>query len=271
MKIAKKSNSNDTFRLWGTIDVLFAKDPEKIEVYRKEINEKRFRVADTPLSYRQINYLDNADILKDSRKSEKEWRKFSLKEIVFFVLGQKLRKYGLSDDYLKKIGDGFFKKENSQQSDFVVIMTLSGLHIIITQEENGEVYFNDAIADDFYNGKQSVLIKINLNEVVNDVLEKIRGKREEYKTYDDMVKGLTTDDLSGKETEILEIIRNKDYKTITIRKKDNEEFVIKGEKAKTADEKELMKILREKDFIDINITKRNGVIANVKVKDNFKL
>jgi len=265
-----KSNINNRFRLWGTIDTLYARGPEKIEEYCREINEKRFRVADTALSYRQINYLDSADILKDNRKSDKEWRKFNFKEIIFFALTQRLRQYGLNDDYLKKIGDCFFKKTNSQNSDFAVIMAMNGQHIVISQESNGDVYFSDTITDNLYNSKQSILLRINLNEIINEFFKKT-GKRKQYKTYADIMSELAIDGMSEKEREIMELIRNKEYKTITIKKNDKEEFIVKGETAKTANEKDLITMLKEKDFADFIVVKRDGNIVNIKVEDNFKI
>ena len=83
-----------------------------------------------------------------------------------------------------------------------------------------------------------------------------------------IVKDFDTDE---KEAELLKLIRNKDYKSIFIKKKDKNEFIVKGEKVELVKENDLVKMIEDKDFADINIVKRDGNIVNIKVEENFKI
>ena len=68
------------------------------------LNQKRFTVSDTDITYRQINYLDKDGLLGiDARKNGKGWRNFSIKEVIYLFLIIELKKYGFTQDKLRPI------------------------------------------------------------------------------------------------------------------------------------------------------------------------
>ncbi len=72
------------------------------------INKKKFTVKDTPLSYRQVNTLDEDKLLTKDRENNSGWRKFSLKELIYFSVVYDLKKFGLSHEVLKDLSNSFF-------------------------------------------------------------------------------------------------------------------------------------------------------------------
>jgi len=128
------------------------------------------------------------------------------------------------------------------------------------------------IAFNNFERKTSSLIYVNLNEVINSVCNKLNIKTNEY--IDDTKLNsalLHNSDTNDKEKKILEIIRNKDYRTISISKNSDTEFLVKGEKVKMIREKELIEMIREKDFAQFDIVKRDGKIVKISIGENFKI
>ena len=116
-------------------------------------------------------------------------------------------------------------------------------------------------------------ININLNEIVMDLWERSGKKRIKYKNEMDLdVEIMMDKKISRKELEILQIIRSKDYKKLTIRKRDGEDFLLNIDRdEKEIDYEKLLKIIKNKEYGDINITKRDGKMVNVKVEDIKKI
>lgn len=272
IKVAGKESILKTF---GTLDNFYMLGAENIEAFQKMINAKKFRVADTTLSYRQVNHLDNTDVLKDTRKDKKHWRKFSLKELIFLSIVKELRKYGFKEEQLKPLQIAFFSKKNKNDmlSDFAIGIVFIKLQIsLIIDNQNRAFFFDDIGMELFFKKSYKSYLKINLNEIVNEIRAKIGKERIEYKTYGDIIASVIDDfDLNKKELEIMKLIRNKNYKSISIRKNDKNEFIIKGEKTDKFSEKDLLKIIEEKDFVDINLVKRDGKVVSIKVEDTYKV
>ncbi len=253
------------------------------------LNEKKFRVSDTPLSYRQINTLDKNNIIKDKRKSNKQWRKFSFKELVFFLLVQEVRKYGLGNEELKHLRDSFFKEPTSLKNkkapldqnnksigEIAVSLAFSRQQIILTINNKYEtdyytlshfLLFGNSISEH----NTSSFIFINLNEIVNDLLKRLGKKGVDYKSMSsDFLENMVSD----KEKELIGILRDNDYKTIKIKKKNGEIYNIYGEKEnnnKEFTDKDLLSVLKGKDFQNISIQKRDGKIVSLKAEDVYKI
>ena len=102
-----------------TIDCRLADERGKFEEIRILINEKKYKVADTGLTYRQASYI-NKNILEDDRENKQGWRKFSLKEVIYLSLVQELRLFGLNDNQLINLKKSFFS--NKYKSNFSSIL-----------------------------------------------------------------------------------------------------------------------------------------------------
>ncbi|HNV97466.1 MAG TPA: hypothetical protein PKL13_04165 [bacterium] len=251
----------------GAIDSIYSLGPDNIKKLFEYFNRKRFRVADTNLTYRQINSLDNNNVLKNDRENERDWHKFSLKELIFFSVIKELRTYGLLDKQLIKLRKAFFDKDLSISSNFALIAILGKVKIILMLDNQMNVYFFDIPMFQALGRKYKSYININLNEVVGDVFEKIGKDRIEYKDELNLVSSETSDE----ENKILEIIRNKDYKVITITKKGGEKYIVRGKTIQKISLEELAKMMEGKKYVDVNMKQREGDIQTVNIEDIFKI
>jgi len=270
-----KKDSKDLLgilRAYSTADRVYALEPDKLESLLDILNKRLFKVSDTPLSYRQINYLDNNDILEDTREDKNAWRRFSLKELVFLSVLNELKLYGVKDTLLKKINRVFFDKNNKKMSDQALILPFTGVLITLVIKPD-DIYFTDITTLALFEKKSRNYIKINISEILMGIWEQIGKTRIEYKT-DYQIFGEVISDLyiGDKELEIIKLIRDGDYKQIVVQRKDKNYVVSKeNESQDNLSPKQVYELFMDGDFTDIALTRRNGKIVNVKKSENIKI
>lgn len=247
------------------------------------INQKTFRVASTPLSYRQVNSMDSDNLLPKDEDRKQGWRKFSIKEVVYFLIVQELKKFGFKHIQLKKLWSSFFR-ERDLKDDFTAINKYDGeiaIGCVLCQTEitlrissNGEVIFLDPVNYNLFPFNSEPYITIGLNSIVNKFLKEIGfgdyPTRFSNSSFEEN-KSVTT----SKEKEILDIIRDENYSSIRLTKKDGEVSIIHAEKSKTdkkdVGSQDILKLIKDGKYQNVTITQMDGKIVNCKVEDTFKL
>lgn len=237
-----------------------------------KINEEIFTVKDTPLSYRQINSLDEDDLLNKTRKNKKGWRKFSLKELVYISILEELKKYGLQHSQLKELSNLFLKRDYSYLINLAIGCVLGQIEITIQINSDGKTDIFDPNYYVLLNTNQPH-IQLCLNDFVNSVFEKVGRKT--FPIEWSIKKSYEWKEVVPKEEELLKILRDKNYTTVTVKKKNGEISVVYAQKAKPETEQlsesELIKLLKAKDFQDISIVKRDGKIVSHTVTETIRL
>jgi DNA-binding transcriptional MerR regulator len=277
-----KKNKKQSFEKDNILNAPSAIEPfynlgeQKISKFVVFLNEKKFRVSDTDFSYRQINSLDDNNVLEDTRETKNNWRKFSFKELIFLSIIKELRGYGFKSEQIKKLSNVFFGEKTKEQTDFAIGIVFIKLKITLLIDNKNNISFYDFMAMEmFFSKEHKSFININLNEIVSEIWEKMGKKKISYKNYNDIImESLAERTFNYKEAEIIKIIRDRNYKNIIINKKegsDADSFIIKADGKRGLTEDEIVKMIREKDFGDIEIVKRNGNIVNVKVEDIYKI
>ena len=247
------------------------------------INKKLFTVADTPLTYRQVNSLDTDKLLTNDREEKQGWRKFSFKELVYVLIVHELKQFGLKHEQLKQLWQAFFGEPSKRTDTFVpskgmgeiaIGCVFEQVEITLVLDSKGEVIFYDPIHYLLFSGKPSLQIK--LNNIVNGLLKRM-GKQEipvKWSVQEEVLYG-EKHKLTTKEEELLTIIRNSDYSSIRIKKKDGEIALVYAEKIRDGSNgtttQDLVEMLNTKDFQDISIIKRDGKIVNYKIEETIKL
>lgn len=252
------------------------------------INNVQYGVADAPLTYRQINELTKDDVLQDERDNERGWRKFSFTQLVFLEVVSELKGYRVRHEQLKELTQCFFKKPSRGTSEehiskkvaeWSIGCALIGIEIVVAFYPDGKVAFYDpANYSLLHRGMMGVIppsyIHINLNEVINKIRRKMGAAPipVTHSISEGYIKGAVLN-VSSKEEKLLEIMRNTDYKTLRIKKKDGGTLVINAERSdgKDLSEAEFAKILKEKDFQTVTATTRDGKVVNLKVEETIKL
>lgn len=267
-------------------DNLLAKEFEAGEKYKiaEAINTKSFTVSDTPLTYRQTNTLDKDNLLPKSPNRKKGWRKFSFKELVYVLLVSELKQFGLQHEQLRYLWNCFFREPkkvngipitpNKSIADTVIGCIFGKVEMLLAIDKDGLVRFYDPVHFILLRQETSSLV-VRVNDVVNKILKQggkdtIPIKYSTQRAYLDMVDTETTE----KEQVLLNVLRNKDYSTIRVKKSNGQISVIyAGKNSVNAGDitpEELKKIVSEKDFQDINIIKRDGKIVNLTVEETIK-
>lgn len=251
------------------------------------INKKRFTVADTPLSYRQVNSLDSDNLLSKDRAKKSEWHKFSLKEMVYVLIVAELKKFGVKHEQMIDLWKAFFgeiRKDRKQGpafnkhiSDIAIGCVFGQIEIKVTISAEGELNFYDPGHYTFLKEllpKPKAEIVLTLNDFVNELLEKT-GKKPFPTKYNQLDairdRGLPS---SPKEIDLLAIIRNKDYSAVKVTKKDGEIAIVYAERYETksdATPKDILKLIDQSDYQNISLIKRDGRIVNYKVEETIKL
>ena len=268
----KKQNKLGILRAYSTVGNLLSLESNKLKALTELINNRVFKVSDTPLTYRQINYLDNNDILLDTRVDKKSWRRFSIKELVFLSVIKELKVCGVKDSLLKDVSGVFFAKQNVKLSNQAILLPFTKAYIALVIKPD-DIYFADIIALRLHEEKAKSYIRINVSEILMEIWEKVGKTRIEYKTesviFSEVVEDLYIGD---KELEVINLIKNGNYKQISVRKSGKNYIVNEEEKSKAnMSKKELDKMIEDGDFTDISITRRDGNVVNVKKKNSFKI
>lgn len=244
----------------------------KILSFRFHFAEKRYTASDTPLSYRQINSLGGNGILRSDRKNQKGWRKFSFRELVFLLVVEEIRKYGIQDSQLKYLRDAFFKKENKFESDLAMMASVSGIKIILTFDADGKVYFHDVITADMSEDRNhKSFINVNLNAIIAGQWKKEGRGIAEYKNSADIFgHELGKHILKEKEIKIINSVRDGNYESIKIKFKDGKVFML--EKTENmAVSKRMVDMKKEHAFQNISTKMENGKTVSIKRTSKEKL
>jgi hypothetical protein len=246
------------------------------------LNFKRFTVSNTPLSYRKVNSLDSDNLLGTKRENTLGWRKFSYKELVYFEIIFELKKFGVKQDKLRDLYESFFKEPSTDKkqpdliskndSEMAITLVFRGVEITLVFYADGKMFFCDnphLIRIE----SSSPQIRMSLNKIVNHLHKQLDFDQirtvQNYGNYIFENFSLTT----SKEKEILNLIRNNEYSSIEIKKKDGEVLMVHVEHviSKKININEIMKIINLKKYATILITKRDGKIVNHKLKEAIKL
>ena len=130
---------------------------ERLDRYRQksrsfDLNKKNFKVADIPLSYRQVNVLSAAKLLGADNQNKGRWRKFSFKELVYISLLVELKRFGFDHKQIRNLHDSFFKERgttnhsklfNKNVAETAITCVFAGIEISVLAFSDGVVYMYD--------------------------------------------------------------------------------------------------------------------------------
>lgn len=249
------------------------------------INKKRFRVADTPMSYRQVNELDKADLL-DGQPHNSGWREFSIKQIVYLQIVKELKGFGFPNRKLVRLWQIFFKEPerdsdwttppyDKRMADVAIGCTYLKVEMSLLIDSEGGASFYDpgyfALKDELFQQRSSY-INIRLNDMVNRVLG--MAGREHLAVSESLSNNVLNSTLSQQEAEVLRLIRNRDYGQIRIKKTNGELSVAYTEKItelSANDERSVIAAIANGDYLDVSVVKRDGRVVSLKVEETHKL
>jgi hypothetical protein len=263
-------------------ELLFLEMEEKYGI-KEFLEVRRYRVADSPLTYRQVNAL--SQILEDVQEGEGKWRKFSFLELVFLEVVKELRRFGFTTEQLGYLRSMFLKpSKNKKVSEslpeagecaYVAIgCAMRQIQIILTVNADGKAVFYNAPFFSLLSKHNRAFVYVNINEVVSALFKKLGHKfPSEYKTLLELMAERIYE-LSDKERALIELVRSNSYKTISVHKKNAETWVVRGEKEGDGNGQalnELIRTVEQRDYQDITVQTRGGKVTHYKLQDIIKL
>ncbi len=236
----------------------------------KKLHEERFTTKDTDIPYRQINYLDEQNLLTGERSDSAQWRRFSLKDLIYLKIVKEVRQYGASDEILGELQKAFYDKKSARMCDIAIFLAMTPAKIIITITSDGAVRFYDLPMKHLHQIGQRSRIEINLNQIVTDLWDKFENERLYYIDETSYITEITKQmGITKDEAKLLSLIRRTEYKTLEIVRDDGGKITkIRSEEViKTADRE----ILKDVPFGEIVHVKNNGKTVLTLVRRTHKI
>lgn len=246
------------------------------------------KLAVEDLTYRKINDWENKDMISGSRKRKTVgWRRFSVIDVVKLCVISDLRRLGFSIEKIKtivdKISDIYVDgitpegkvRIRFMQLEYSILDCIDGNKVFLLIDEKENVCFlteEDTAFTCFYIDSDFGPLLIlpffsYVKKIVRSMKKDIRIRSKS--TVRELFKIM----LPERERKILEIIRDKKYEQIIVRKPDNEKILIRAKsrrRGKLSDE-DIIKIINEKEYQTITVITDKGRKVDLIQEENIKV
>lgn len=179
-----------------------------------KLNEKKYTVKDSDVSYRSINHWSSKNIIQEDREKA-GWRKFSLLDLIWLKALQKLRDFGFSIEQLKNLSDNVYKiGDKNHDHRFETAISLSfrtspvATYLMVYSTGMGQLATSETLPlIEGVVGKNFPYIKIDLNSVYVE----LSGK-EKFSATSDILSGLENLEIS-----LQGHIKSEDYHEVVLK------------------------------------------------------
>lgn len=250
------------------------------------LDARRFTASDTGLTRRQLAALDADNLLSRVRGETRAWRRFSLKELAYIGVILQLKTLGFQHSQLKHLWQAFFSDDPATLSplsfgkfegEYAINQAILGDQILLFFQQDGFVVICDSERSiEMLDFCDLPYVVVHFNSIVAEIFQTLGlGDLPVTSNVETLLAESLESQLSGKEKQILSIIRNNKYSEIRITKKNGDKFVVHAgrvydENADTTPET-VMRMLTTGDFRDVSATTRNGKIVKITEEDTFKV
>ena len=229
------------------------------------------RAAD--LTYRQINDWDSRGALAHDRSSERDWRKYSAREIfVLMVCNEMHRRFGIPIQRLSFVRRWMLQEGVDHLQAAIKLMTILGVGVwLMTDLEetfilDSELEFDALMQDGFFSAAESkAFVSLKVNPLVNRLLNvfDLEGFDEQGRGHEILKQLQAQVSVSSPgELEVLKAIRNEDLSKGEVTLDNGEVRIIR-----TTEHPDASSILRalldEHPFQKVTIQKRDGQIVSI--------
>lgn len=158
---------------------------EQFKKFCAAVNEKKHSVKDGDTTYRIINHWTQHGLFDDSRPDDSmDWRKLSLKDVMWLRIARDLRKFGLPLDALKVTYKCLWQRRYSKTKKtypwLEIAMALCRFRepvmLVVFEDGFAEITIPESLAvNDYMMGIQSRLC-ISINDIYREVMGDDEGK-----------------------------------------------------------------------------------------------
>ncbi len=233
-----------------------------------------FPVSATGLSYQQVNWLTKNGLLDTSEKTGgRGWRKFQFREIVYLRILSELRSFGVGNDALRGLHQLFYG--NVATADEIILACLKANEATLLLYSGGtgfvlspERLFEAEKADD--EAVKRSAIRVSVSRAVCEALRFIGLEpTDALLTFGRMIQRFS---LTSKEQEVIDLLRNGNYKEISLTKKGSGTWLVHA--SNSTEDVAIEDVIRElltKDYANIHVAVSDGRLVHMNVEDTIKL
>lgn len=246
------------------------------------------------LSYRKINDWDSKKLISGTREeNSKNWRRFSLVDLIIFYIIIDLRRFGFStkriDIILDKIVSSKIKLLNTKelnktakmvevdfkQLEYYIFACLDGNKILMMIYEDEKVFISnekDVMECYFLLGSDLPCLLLPFFAYVKKIWEALRFKEIGIKDGTTLEAFLKLN-LTEKERRILEIIRNKKYEEISITSSSGENIIVRAKERMRGSfsDDDVVEKINTKDYQNVTISTVGGEKVSIVREETIKI
>jgi DNA-binding transcriptional MerR regulator len=241
-------------------DYFFSEEGKNIS---KKLNNKNNRLDHNEISYRLINHWEKLNIVDPKRDVQNGWRKFSIIDLVWICIVNKLRIFGISLDQilhakeqLSKIGISNIEfSEYPLLEMYVMLALLNKLQVHFYFFENGTVDLATQAEADFSSSLLPMKdhLQIDINNLVKKIFPKITRTPKNEITFS----------LKPEELDLIYMLRMDNFESIRIKLEDGKIERIEGTEILENDSR-IIDIIRQQAYQNIEIKQKDGKTVQIK-------
>ena len=226
------------------------------------LNNKRYTVKDTDLSYRTINHWMAEGLLDDDRQHDAGWRKLSFKDLLWVRILQELRKFGFPLEKLREVHKTLNPSSLAFETGIALCLRTPPIPVFIAVFDDGtaEVATLTSLrVTDYLVGYEHPYIRINLNTLCCEIL----GTDKLMPARTDAI------DLMSEEHDVISALRDKQADEVKVILKDGS--INRVEKTKSfKGNQHLADLLNDLNFGEMTVNVENGKPVSTKITKKTK-
>ena len=236
---------------------------------KKILNAKRYTISNDIVSARTLSHWQQIELISDERPDGRGWRRFSLTEVIWLQIINKLRKFGMQLDLIKRV-KSYLELYSSDEGlskfpelDFYVLFCLNFRKPVkLLVFDNGEALLGSQVDIDLAKSCGSIVddyISIDINLLLKSILKKVDFQTD-YLNYS----------LPPMVSEIQNTLYTKDIQKITVNI-GRDEYIMDKSFIK-ASKREVNALFEKFSYAEMTTKKYNNKkVYSVSVKTKFKV
>jgi DNA-binding transcriptional MerR regulator len=209
--------------------------------------------------YRLINHWDKEGLIPSRRDSNKQWRKFSIMDMIWLDIIEDLRAFGFSIENIRKVKEQLHVSYKSTDAtypllEFFVFTIISNYNpVFLRIDANGKlkILLQRGLNENMKNEENGKCILLILNDYVKEKLPDL------YVTpcYINLC------DIDDDESSLIETIRAKIFQSIKVKMRGGKIDMIEGTEKIVTKNKRIVDLLKDEDYQNIQLKQENGKVV----------
>lgn len=209
--------------------------------------------------YRLINHWDSKGLIPPGRDSSKQWRKFSIMDMIWLDVIEDLRAFGFSIENIRKVKEQLHVPYKNTEATypllefFVFTIIINYNPVFLRVDVNGKlkILLQRGLIENMKKEENGKCILLTLNDYVKERLPNMYVPP----CYINLC------DMGDDESSLIEIIRTKNFESIKIKMKDGKIDIIEGTEKIALKNKKIVDLLKDEDFQNIELKQESGKVV----------